>query len=94
MQPTSGFFSDLESEVEPQIEPNKILKFTSEVTEESSLYNMLDTGRLHKKFKDIMKIGQGGFGEVFKAEYHIDQKLYAIKVVRFHITKNPKKDAL
>jgi hypothetical protein len=48
----------------------------------------LDTGRLKKKFKDIEDIGQGGFGYVKKAVYLIDQKTYAIKVVRLHIPKS------
>jgi serine/threonine protein kinase len=48
----------------------------------------LDTGRLQKKFKDIDLIGQGGFGKVYRAIYHVDQKMYAIKVVRLHIQKS------
>ena len=48
----------------------------------------MDTGRLKKKFKDIEDIGQGGFGKVKKAVYLIDQKTYAIKVVRLHIPKS------
>ena len=59
----------------------------SEISEESPLKNFLDTGRLRKKFKDIEDIGQGGFGKVMKAVYLIDQKTYAIKVVRLHIPK-------
>lgn len=66
----------------------------SEIPEDSDLYNVLDTGRLKKKFKDIVKIGQGGFGEVFKAKYHVDQKQYAIKKVRLHITKDLQVNAL
>ena len=72
----------------------KIQKYDSKIPEDSTLYNILDTGRLRKKFKDISKIGEGGFGEVYKAKYHIDQKQYAIKVVRFHIVKDPNVDAL
>ena len=48
----------------------------------------MDTGRLQKKFKDIDLIGQGGFGKVYRAIYHVDQKMYAIKVVRLHIQKS------
>lgn len=74
--------------------PSFIDRRMSEIPEDSDLYNVLDTGRLKKKFKDIVKIGQGGFGEVFKAKYHVDQKQYAIKKVRLHITKDPKVNAL
>ena len=48
---------------------------------------MMDTGRLAKKFDKIELIGQGGFGKVYRGEYFIDQKIYAIKVVRLHIPK-------
>lgn len=44
----------------------------SEISEESPLQSLLDTGRLRKKFKDIIDIGQGGFGKVKKAVYLID----------------------
>ena len=44
----------------------------SEISEESPLQSLLDTGRLRKKFKDIVDIGQGGFGKVKKAVYLID----------------------
>lgn len=68
--------------------------FSVDIPMDSNLHDVLDTGRLNKKFKNKEKIGQGGFGEVFKAMYHIDQKIYAIKVVRFRISANPKVDAL
>jgi len=68
--------------------PSTLSRSLSEISEESPLYNILDTGRLQKKFHDITKIGQGGFGQVFRATYHVDQKQYAIKVVRLHIIKS------
>ena len=60
----------------------------SAITEENPLYELLDTGRLHKKFKNITLIGEGGLGKVYKATYYIDKKEYAIKVVRLHIHKD------
>jgi serine/threonine protein kinase len=83
-----------EDSVKEVLAPLYMRKDMSEIPEDSKLYNILDTGRLQKKFKDMDKIGQGGFGEVFKAKYHIDQKLYAIKVVRLHITKDKSVDPL
>jgi hypothetical protein len=46
----------------------------SEISESSPLHNILDTGRFKKKFKDIVQIGQGGFGKVYKAINYVDQK--------------------
>ena len=60
----------------------------------SILDNLLDSGRLKKKFRNIEKIGQGGFGSVYKAIYHVDQKQYAIKVVRLHIKKKQSLDPM
>jgi len=69
-------------------------KSVSVIDEESPLHDILDSGRLRKKFKDIKMIGQGGFGKVYKATYHIDQKLYAIKVDRIHISKQRSSDPM
>ena len=60
----------------------------SEISDESPLQNILDTGRFKKKFKNIVKIGEGGFGVVYRATYHVDQKQYAVKKVRLHILKS------
>jgi hypothetical protein len=38
-------------------EPADLKRQLSEISEESPLYNILDTGRLKKKFRDIVKIG-------------------------------------
>ena len=87
--------SDLSiSDPPSKYEPADLKRQLSEISEESPLYNILDTGRLKKKFRDIVKIGQGGFGEVFKAINHVDQKLYAIKVVRLHILKSKSIDPM
>lgn len=49
---------------------------------------------MKKKFWKIEQIGEGGFGKVYKATYHVDQKQYAIKVVRLHILKTKSEDLL
>jgi len=41
-----------------------------------------------------VQIGQGGFGKVYRAMYHVDQKVYAIKVVRLHILKSKMLDPI
>jgi len=47
-------------------------KVLSEISEESPLQNILDSGRFKKLFKNITQIGEGGFGKVYKATYHVD----------------------
>lgn len=74
--------------------PNHTIQKYSSISEDSPLQQILDNGRFKKKFKDRIKIGEGGFGKVYKAKYHVDQKVYAIKVVRLHIQKNEKLDPL
>ena len=66
----------------------------SEISEESPLQQILDTGRLRKKFGEIEKIGEGGFGKVYRGRYHVDRKQYAIKVVRLHILKSKEADPI
>lgn len=58
------------------------------------MQKILDTGRLQQKFGEIVKIGEGGFGKVFRGRYHVDRKQYAIKVVRLHILKSHKADPM
>mmetsp|Transcript_24261 Transcript_24261/g.37414 ORF Transcript_24261/g.37414 Transcript_24261/m.37414 type:complete len:87 (+) Transcript_24261:3116-3376(+) len=45
----------------------------------------MENEKFKKKFKDTKQIGEGGFGKVYKATYKVDQKEYAIKVVRLNI---------
>ena len=37
--------------------------------------------RYYNEYKEIEKIGSGGFGQVFKSLYYLDKKIYAIKKV-------------
>ncbi|XP_014806210.1 PREDICTED: interferon-induced, double-stranded RNA-activated protein kinase isoform X2 [Calidris pugnax] len=46
--------------------------------------------RFLESFKDIEPIGDGGFGNVFKATAKLDKRTYAVKRVRF--TKNVKRE--
>lgn len=54
--------------------------------------NMIEAGKLMRKmFYGFEEIGEGGFGKVYKATYHIDQKVYAIKKVKLFLnTSQPR----
>ena len=45
----------------------------------------IDEGRLDKNFEEIEKIGQGGFGCVFKARHKIDGSCYAVKMIELQV---------
>ncbi|CAG2163121.1 unnamed protein product [Oppiella nova] len=70
---------------------SKHADFISFYAEECQItYN---TRRVHHnhylyKFNEIQKIGQGGFGSVYKVMNLFDQKIYAVKCVPFEDTKN------
>jgi serine/threonine protein kinase len=40
--------------------------------------------RFVKDFEEIEPIGEGGFGQVFKAKHRIDGKTYVIKRVKYN----------
>lgn len=48
----------------------------------------IDEDRLDKNFEEIEKIGQGGFGSVFKAKHRIDSCNYAIKLIELKIRRS------
>jgi hypothetical protein len=48
----------------------------------------IDEGRLEKNFEGYEKIGQGGFGSVFKAKHKIDDSMYAIKMIRLKVAQS------
>lgn len=50
--------------------------------------DIFDTGRFIKNFEEIMMIGKGGFGCVFKARHKIDRSEYAIKIIKLKIGAN------
>jgi serine/threonine protein kinase len=45
------------------------------------------SGRYNQDFNEIEKLGQGGFGQVFKARHKLDGNLYAIKKIKL-LSKN------
>ena len=45
----------------------------------------MENGRFKSKFEQLSKIGQGGFGEVYKVKYLLDNSIYALKKVKLHL---------
>ena len=44
------------------------------------------TGKFQKQFDDVSVLGKGGFGVVMKAKDRLEDKYYAIKKVRLHLS--------
>lgn len=57
-------------------EKNKLFKIDT---------TFIDEGRIGKNFEEFSKVGEGGFGSVFKAKHKIDGSLYAIKVIKLDL---------
>ncbi|XP_058881427.1 interferon-induced, double-stranded RNA-activated protein kinase isoform X1 [Acipenser ruthenus] len=45
--------------------------------------NNLQNSRLFQEFDEITKLGEGGFGSVFKARKILDRNFYAVKLVKY-----------
>jgi hypothetical protein len=65
---------------------NVVQQSTSNILRINTTY--IDEGRLEKNFEGFEKIGQGGFGSVFKAKHKIDDSLYAIKVIKLKVAQS------
>jgi serine/threonine protein kinase len=61
-----------------------------------SLLPSLENGRFLNSFTDIIEIGQGSYGAVFKSRHKLENRTYAIKKINFSIPKgrNPRMEAL
>ncbi|XP_019798646.1 interferon-induced, double-stranded RNA-activated protein kinase isoform X1 [Tursiops truncatus] len=60
-------------------------RFDSPVKTEESMYTV--DSRFIRDFTEITPIGEGGFGQVFKAKHKIDEKTYVIKCVKYNNEK-------
>jgi len=47
--------------------------------------SLINEGHIKKNFEDFKKVGEGGFGSVFKASHKIDGSLYALKVIKLNV---------
>ncbi|XP_076449819.1 eukaryotic translation initiation factor 2-alpha kinase 1-like [Babylonia areolata] len=41
------------------------------------------TSRYHHDFQELGRLGKGGYGSVYKAQNHLDGRVYAVKKIRF-----------
>ena len=58
--------------------------------EEESIYDykyqqFLEQNRYSRLFQEKEKLGEGGFGSVFKAQHVLDQRMYAVKKIQIHL---------
>ena len=55
---------------------------TERSTSAYALENVPQTSRYDADFEEIGRIGEGGFGKVYKARHKLDGNLYAIKKIK------------
>ncbi|XP_066479218.1 uncharacterized protein [Tiliqua scincoides] len=85
---TSSLASPEGAVVKPKRKETPLAPKFSNLSQEKSKYT--DNERFLEDYKDIKRIGSGGFGNVFKAKHKIDDSIRAIKRVKFVKTKGEK----
>lgn len=78
---------------------NKIRLFNRELNKSISNFTGLpavENGRFENSFTDIVEIGKGSFGAVFKSRHKLENRTYAIKKINFSVPKgrNPRMERL
>ena len=58
------------------------------IKNEETITKIVSISRLDKDFKNLEKIGEGGFGIVLKGEHRLDKGLYAIKIIKLNNIKD------
>ena len=58
------------------------------IKNEETRTKIMNISRLDKDFKNLEKIGEGGFGIVLKGEHRLDKGLYAIKIIKLNNIKD------
>lgn len=78
---------------------NKIKMVNREMNKSVSNFTGLpavENGRFENSFTDIVEIGQGSYGAVFKSRHKLENRTYAIKKINFSVPKgrNPRMERL
>ena len=60
----------------------KAKSFEPESQAQYALENLPQTSRYKNDFDEIGRIGEGGFGKVYKARHRLDGNIYAIKKIK------------
>ena len=67
---------------------NNSRSLEAELPTEYSFENLPQTSRYKHDFDEIGRIGEGGFGKVYKARHRLDGNIYAIKKIKLQKDMN------
>ena len=70
------------------MEKNNSKSLETEIPTEYSFENLPQTSRYKHDFDEIGRIGEGGFGKVYKARHRLDGNIYAIKKIKLQKDMN------
>jgi serine/threonine protein kinase len=74
-----------------QIEADKLEEQAEDGYVPTPLELIKTTTRYQQDFEELGKLGQGGFGSVYKARQRVDGKIYAIKKIKLRKKGNNQK---
>ena len=54
------------------------------------VWPFIETGREKKTFEEEKRLGEGGFGAVYKVKHKLDGQIYALKKIKMHLRYDAK----